>query len=46
MDPYTTSSYKDKKVAVIGLGIEGLDLAEFLLKEGAVVTLSDIKPYH
>ena len=46
MDPYTSSSYRDKKVAVIGLGIEGHDLAEFLLKEGAAVTLSDKKPFH
>ena len=46
MDPYTSSSYRDKKVAVIGLGIEGNDLAEFLLKEGAAVTLSDKKPFH
>jgi len=39
------SSYRDKKVAVIGLGIEGKDLAEFLVKDGAVVTLSDKKTF-
>lgn len=35
---------KNKKVAVLGLGIEGKDLVRFLHKEGAEVTILDKKP--
>src|SRR5581483_3529593 len=35
---------KGKRIAVVGLGIEGKDVAKFLLKEGADVTLFDQKP--
>ena len=38
------SEFKDKKVAVIGLGIEGKDAINYLLEEGAKVTLFDKKP--
>ena len=37
------NTYKDKKVAVIGFGIEGRDAIKFLLDKGAQVTLFDIK---
>lgn len=36
-------NFKDKKVAVLGLGIEGKDVVSFLLKEGAIVTIFDKK---
>jgi len=39
------SSYKNKEVAIVGLGVEGTDLAEFLVTEGANVTLSDKKTF-
>lgn len=35
--------YKDKKIAVIGFGIEGKDAIGFMLKNGADVTLFDKK---
>ena len=35
---------KNKKVAVVGLGVEGSDVVKFLLKQGANVTLFDQKP--
>jgi UDP-N-acetylmuramoylalanine--D-glutamate ligase len=38
------SKYKNKRVAVLGLGIEGKDAINYLLKEGADVTLFDRKP--
>jgi UDP-N-acetylmuramoylalanine--D-glutamate ligase len=37
------TDFKDKKVAVLGLGIEGSDAISFLLKRGAKVTLFDRK---
>ena len=37
------SEWQDKKVAVIGLGIEGEDLARYFAGQGAVVTVSDTK---
>ena len=36
--------YRGKAVAVIGLGREGKALARFLVREGAQVTISDLKP--
>lgn len=37
------TDFKDKKVAVLGLGIEGRDVIGFLLNRGAKVTLFDKK---
>lgn len=39
-----SNNFKFKKVAVIGLGIEGKDSVNYLLKQGASVTLFDRKP--
>jgi UDP-N-acetylmuramoylalanine--D-glutamate ligase len=38
-------SFKDKKVLIFGLGLNdgGLGMTEFFLKQGAVVTITDIK---
>ena len=35
--------WKDKKVAVLGWGINGLDIAEYLLKQGVHITIFDDK---
>src|SRR3990170_2650906 len=35
--------FQDKKVTVVGLGIEGLDLVAYLAKQGARVTATDAK---
>src|SRR4030042_5768021 len=37
------TNFKNKKVAVVGAGIEGLSTARFLTKKGARVYLSDEK---
>ena len=36
-------NFKNKKVAVVGFGIEGGDLVKFLLKKGAITTIFDKK---
>ena len=36
--------FADKRVTVVGLGIEGVDLARYLSRRGAFVTVSDSKP--
>src|SRR3990172_155114 len=36
--------FRDKRVTVVGLGIEGADLVRYLTRQGAVVTVSDAKP--
>ncbi len=36
-------NFADKKIAVIGLGIEGLTSAQFLVAKGAIVTILDEK---
>jgi len=36
--------FADKRVTVVGLGIEGVDLARYLAGQGALVTVSDSKP--
>lgn len=36
-------NYKNKKVAIIGAGLEGLDAEKFLVKKGAKVTILDQK---
>ncbi|MCJ7811606.1 MAG: UDP-N-acetylmuramoyl-L-alanine--D-glutamate ligase, partial [Dehalococcoidia bacterium] len=36
--------FKGKQVTVVGLGIEGVDLARFLHAQGARITVSDAKP--
>jgi UDP-N-acetylmuramoylalanine--D-glutamate ligase len=35
--------FADKRVTVVGLGIEGVDLARYLSRRGALVTVSDSK---
>src|SRR5687768_7687644 len=35
--------FADKRVTVVGLGIEGVDLARYLSRRGAFVTVSDSK---
>ena len=35
---------RDKKVTVVGLGMEGVALVRFLVRQGAQVTVSDSKP--
>ncbi|HTE83997.1 MAG TPA: UDP-N-acetylmuramoyl-L-alanine--D-glutamate ligase [Dehalococcoidia bacterium] len=42
--PSIAQSYRGKRIAVIGLGIEGQDLARFFALNGAHVTVSDAKP--
>lgn len=37
------SKYKGKKVLVVGLGISGVAVARFMVKQGARVTLTDMK---
>ena len=37
-------SFRGKRVTVIGLGIEGLDLVRFFTAQGARVTVNDAKP--
>lgn len=36
--------FADKRVTVVGLGIEGVDLVRYLSRRGAEVTVSDSKP--
>ncbi len=36
--------FADKRVTVVGLGIEGVDLVRYLSRRGADVTISDSKP--
>ncbi|HEU4760313.1 MAG TPA: UDP-N-acetylmuramoyl-L-alanine--D-glutamate ligase [Dehalococcoidia bacterium] len=36
--------FRDKRVTVVGLGTEGVDLARYLASRGAYVTVSDAKP--
>ncbi|MGQ9573027.1 MAG: UDP-N-acetylmuramoyl-L-alanine--D-glutamate ligase [Dehalococcoidia bacterium] len=40
-EPY---DFKGKRVTVVGLGIEGIDLVRFLHAQGARITVSDAKP--
>src|SRR6266542_3375617 len=35
--------FTDKRVTVVGLGIEGVDVARYLARQGAMVTVSDSK---
>ena len=37
------NKFRDKKVVVLGWGINGLDAAKFLLKQGANITIFDEK---
>ena len=37
------SELKDKKILVVGLGKTGVSLAQFLIKHGAQVTVTDHK---
>ena len=41
MQDYT--SFKDQKVAIVGMGISNQSLCRYLLKEGAVITCFDKK---
>ena len=44
MNPQTTlSTFEDKKVAILGLGVEGLSTGRFLAKQGAKLTFFDQK---
>ncbi len=36
--------FQGKRVTVVGLGIEGVDLARYLVGKGATVTISDARP--
>src|SRR5438309_11383531 len=36
--------FRGKTVTVVGLGIEGIDMARYLSRHGASVTISDSKP--
>ncbi|HET8944277.1 MAG TPA: UDP-N-acetylmuramoyl-L-alanine--D-glutamate ligase [Dehalococcoidia bacterium] len=36
--------FAGKRVTVVGLGIEGVDLARYLARQGALVTISDSRP--
>ncbi|MGD0114662.1 MAG: UDP-N-acetylmuramoyl-L-alanine--D-glutamate ligase [Dehalococcoidia bacterium] len=36
--------FRGKRVTVVGLGIEGVDLARYLVGKGATVTISDARP--
>src|SRR5436190_6122322 len=36
--------FSDKRVTVVGLGVEGVDIARYLARQGAMVTVSDSKP--
>jgi len=36
--------FRDKRVTVVGLGTEGLDMVRYLASRGAYVTVSDAKP--
>ncbi len=36
--------FRDKRVTVVGLGIEGVDAVRFLARHGAYITVSDAKP--
>src|SRR2546428_11502743 len=38
-----TLDFRDKRVTVAGLGIEGVDLVRYLCRHGARVTISDSK---
>ena len=35
--------FRDKRVTVVGLGIEGVDLVRYLARQGAIITVSDSK---
>ena len=37
------TNFKDKKIAILGLGIEGVSTAKFLKEKGAVITILDKK---
>ena len=37
-------NFRGRRVTVVGLGIEGIDLARYLAAEGAAVTVSDARP--
>ncbi|HEY8490888.1 MAG TPA: Mur ligase family protein, partial [Dehalococcoidia bacterium] len=37
---------RGKKVTVVGLGMEGVDLVRFLARHGAEITVNDAKPAH
>ena len=38
-----SNSWKNKKVAILGWGINGSDAAEFLIEKGADITVFDLK---
>ncbi|MEE9285565.1 MAG: UDP-N-acetylmuramoyl-L-alanine--D-glutamate ligase [Dehalococcoidia bacterium] len=44
IDRFGDLDFRDKRVTVVGLGIEGVDVAHYLASHGAFVTVSDAKP--
>ncbi len=44
IDRFGDLDFRDKRVTVVGLGIEGVDVARYLASHGAFVTVSDAKP--
>src|SRR3990172_8196899 len=44
LDDLDDLDFSGKRVTVVGMGIEGLDLVRYLSRRGASVTLSDYKP--
>ncbi|MEE8370401.1 MAG: UDP-N-acetylmuramoyl-L-alanine--D-glutamate ligase, partial [Dehalococcoidia bacterium] len=44
IDQLDDLDFRDKRVTVVGLGIEGVDVARYLARHGAYVTVSDAKP--
>jgi len=40
----TTHDFSGKRVTVVGLGIEGVDLVRYLVRQGAEITISDSRP--
>ncbi len=44
LDRLTDLDFADKRVTVVGLGVEGVDTVRYLASRGADVTVSDAKP--
>jgi UDP-N-acetylmuramoylalanine--D-glutamate ligase len=44
LDRLTDLDFADKRVTVVGLGVEGVDTVRYLASRGAEVTVSDAKP--
>ena len=44
LDRLSDLDFADKRVTVVGLGVEGVDAVRYLASRGADVTVSDAKP--